>query len=205
MLELNGGLGVLTCTLYLDDGTNTKALVLNLHTLMEIPRTGIRRHRTRRHGPLHRLKPSATGNVQLALKTVGERVNRSLRFTRSHGARLGICLELRGHWSGVLHPFRTPATTSEERFASTDLAMDIQEVRIDIPDESGWGVVLHPSVAPTVLCTGQDAMLLGPGDRHIEQSALFFEFAHRVRTHRRREDILLKTHHEHRRELQTLG
>ena len=83
--------------------------------------------------------------------------------------------------------------------------MDIQEVRIDIPDESGWGVVLHPSVAPTVLCTGQDAMLLGPGDRHIEQSALFFEFAHRVRTHRRREDILLKTHHEHRRELQTLG
>ena len=35
MLELNGGLGVLTCTLYLDDSTNTKALVLNLHTFME--------------------------------------------------------------------------------------------------------------------------------------------------------------------------
>ena len=47
-------------------------------------------------------------------------------------------------------------------------------------------------------------MLLCPSDGHIEQPALFFEFAHRVGTHRRREDVLFEAHNKHRGEFQAL-
>ena len=46
-------------------------------------------------------------------------------------------------------------------------------------------------------------MLLGSRNRHIEQSALFFELPHRISTHRAGEYILFEPHDKHRRELQT--
>ena len=48
-------------------------------------------------------------------------------------------------------------------------------------------------------------MLLCSRDGHIEQSALLLQLAHRVRTHRTGEDVFFESHHEHRRELQSLG
>ena len=41
MLELNGGLGVLTCTFNFDDSSDTKALMFDTCSLMEIARGSV--------------------------------------------------------------------------------------------------------------------------------------------------------------------
>ena len=82
--------------------------------------------------------------------------------------------------------------------------MHIEQFGVNIPDESRRCVILHPSITETILSARQYAMLLCPSDGHIEQPALFFEFAHRVGTHRRREDVLFEAHDKHRGKFQAL-
>lgn len=44
----------------------------------------------------------------------------------------------------------------------------MKQTWVDVADEAAGRVVLHSSVAPTVLGAGEDAMLLGTGDGNVE-------------------------------------
>ena len=46
-------------------------------------------------------------------------------------------------------------------------------------------------------------MLLSTGDSHIQQAAFFFQFAHRIDTHRRWKDIFLQTDNKNSREFKS--
>ena len=121
--ELNRCLGILTCSFNPDDGSNTKTLMLYLDTLMKITQTGICRHRTWSH------------SLMQSFEVWSKWIYGFLGLSRGNHPWFRIGPELCSHWSWILHPFRTPAS-SERGSPPTRFSLDFQQLRINVANES---------------------------------------------------------------------
>ena len=81
--------------------------------------------------------------------------------------------------------------TELEKIERAKMYMDKLANGINPIDDSARIIKFHLAISETVLGIGQDAMLLGTGNRHIEQTTLLFQLPDRNRSKRTREDILL--------------
>ena len=95
--ELYGRLGILARTFYSYHLSNTKALMLNPTSFMQITDTRVCCQWSRCYSLMQTFEVGAKG------------VNRLLRTSGSNGSRLGIGLELGSHRPRLLHPLRSLA------------------------------------------------------------------------------------------------